>query len=190
MKAFQSCLSRCHLNSTAINIFVEKIQGCYRNGLDGGRDMRSFSGLYLSLQLLVLIAESFAKSNDYFPPLFLSGILLSIISLTIALVKPYKKTYMTYLDTLILFNLAVLCFVATLRKQTFPTLQILLSTPIIAFIVAILHRKVVCVLYNKLRCKKDLLLFEPTGRSTVDSLSPVQPLIQPTSTALSYNTVQ
>ena len=155
MKAFQTCLSRCHLNSTAINIFIEKIQGCCRNGLDGGRDMRSFSGLYLSLQLLLLIAEAFAKSNDYFPPLFLSGILLSIIALTIALVKPYKKTYMTYLDTLILFNLAVLC-----------------------------------VLYNKLRCKKDLLLFEPTSRSTVDSLSPVQPLIQPTSTALSYNTMQ
>ena len=52
--------------------------------------------------------------------------------------------YRTYLDTLILFNLAVMCFVSTLRKQKFPMLQILLSTPIIAFIVVILHRKVVC----------------------------------------------
>ena len=190
MKTFQSCLSRCHLNSIALNIFVEKIQGCYRNGLDGGRDMRSFSGLYLLLQLLIWIAESFAKSNEYFPPLFLSGILFSVIALTIALVKPYKKNYMTYLDTLILFNLAVMCFVSTLRKQKFPILQVLLSTPIVAFIVVILHKKVVCVLYNKLRCKQDLPIFEPTDRSTVDSPSPVQPLIQPTSTVLSYNTMQ
>ena len=45
-RAFQSCLSKCHLNSIALNIFIDKIHGCNRNDLDGGRDMRSFSGLY------------------------------------------------------------------------------------------------------------------------------------------------
>ena len=29
-----------------LNIFVEKFYTCYRDGLSGGRDMRSFSGLY------------------------------------------------------------------------------------------------------------------------------------------------
>ena len=188
IKAFQSCLSRCHLNLITLNIFVEKIQGCYRNGIDGGRDMRSFSGLYLLLQLLAFIAEVVAKGSECIPRLFLSGILFSVIALTIALVKPYKKTYMTYLDTFIPFNLAVLCFVATLRKQKFPIFQILMSTPFIAFILVILHRKVVCMLYNKLRYKRDL---QHSDRSTVsDALSPVQPLIQPTSAALSYKTMQ
>ena len=36
LKAFRSCLSRCYLNSIALNIFVEKMHRCYRNGLDGG----------------------------------------------------------------------------------------------------------------------------------------------------------
>ena len=35
-KAFRSCLSKFYLNSIVLNIFIEKIQGCYRNGLDGG----------------------------------------------------------------------------------------------------------------------------------------------------------
>ena len=54
IRAFQSCLSRRHLNSIAINIFIEKIHGCYRNGLDGGQDMRSFSGLYFFLPYLIV----------------------------------------------------------------------------------------------------------------------------------------
>ena len=38
------CFSRCGLlNRTSVNIFVEKFHSCYRNGLDGGRDMRRFS---------------------------------------------------------------------------------------------------------------------------------------------------
>ena len=35
-KAFRTCLSRCHLDIIAVNIFVEKLNSCYRNGLDGG----------------------------------------------------------------------------------------------------------------------------------------------------------
>ena len=52
-KAFRWCLSKCRLNFMALNIFVEKINSCYRNGLEGGRDMRSLAGLYLFLRILV-----------------------------------------------------------------------------------------------------------------------------------------
>ena len=58
IRAFQSCLSRCHLNSIALNIFIEKILGCYRNGLNGGRDMRSFSGLYFFLRIIPYLIVS------------------------------------------------------------------------------------------------------------------------------------
>ena len=152
--------------------------------------MRSFSGLYFILQLFACIVEAFAKAKGYFPPFFLSGILFSITALTIALVKPYKKTYMTCLDTLILFNLAVLCFIISLKEQKLPILQILMLMPAIIFIVVLLQRKVVHVLYIKLRCKKKLPTIEPTDSSTVDNPSPVQPLIQPASTMLCYSTMQ
>ena len=45
-KIFRSALSKCRLDWFALSIFVNKFQHCYRDGLDGGRDMRSFSGLY------------------------------------------------------------------------------------------------------------------------------------------------
>ena len=70
LKAFRSCLSKCHLNYITVNIFIEKIHGCYRNDLDDGLDMRSFSGLYFLLQLFACIAEAFAKTKDYFLPFF------------------------------------------------------------------------------------------------------------------------
>ena len=193
LKAFRSCLSKCHLNYITVNIFIEKIHGCYRNGLDGGRDMRSFSGLYFLLQFFACIAEAFAKVTDYFQTFFLSGVLFSFTALIIALAKPYKKPYMTCLDTLIVFNLAVQCFILSLEEQKLPILQILILTPISIFIVVLLQRKVVREVFIKIRCKKErvaLQIIEPTDSSTVDNSSPIQPLIQPISTAQSYSSMQ
>ena len=190
LKAFRSYLSKCHLNYITVNIFIEKIHGCYRNGLDGGRDMRSFSGLYFLLQLLVCIAEAFAKVTEYFQPFFLSGILYSFTALIIALAKPYKKPYMTCLDTLIVFNLAVLCFILSSKKQKLPILQILILTPISIFIVVIFQRKVVREVFIKLRCKKERVALQIIDNSTVDNSSPIQPLIQPISTAQGYSSMQ
>ena len=39
-------------SNAALNIFMEKFYSCYRDGLDGGRDMRSFASLHLFIRLL------------------------------------------------------------------------------------------------------------------------------------------
>ena len=36
IKVFRRLLSKCHLDFIAVNIFVEKIHGDYKNGLNGG----------------------------------------------------------------------------------------------------------------------------------------------------------
>ena len=59
-KAFKKCLSKCRLNFLAVNIFVDKLQGCYRDGLDEGRDMRSFSGLYFFLRMAIALVARFS----------------------------------------------------------------------------------------------------------------------------------
>ena len=51
---FRSCLLKCRLNFTIMHTFMDKVYGCYRNGLDGGRDMR-FSGLYFFLGIAAYI---------------------------------------------------------------------------------------------------------------------------------------
>ena len=52
-KPFRICLSKVKLERLFITIFVEKFHGCYRDGLDGGRDMRSFSGIYYLMIILL-----------------------------------------------------------------------------------------------------------------------------------------
>ena len=59
VERFRTCISRCHLNFAVINTFLDKVYGWYRNGLDGGRDMRSFSGIYLILQVVASLFMQF-----------------------------------------------------------------------------------------------------------------------------------
>ena len=82
--------SKCgFLNQASITIFVEKFHSCYRNGLNGGRDMRSFSGLYFAVRILAsfhFLAHRFISRWTY------RAILTSSSAMLIALVQPYKKT--------------------------------------------------------------------------------------------------
>ena len=148
-KQFQSCLSKCRLNFIPVNTFVDKLHNCYRNGLEGGRDLRSFSGLYFFLRMIVfLVAElsyKWLKVNDnvwlidemWFP----TGTVFMITALTIAIIKPYRKNYMNYLDALLLSNLALICFVMTAEITVLTIIRVLFFTPIFALIMIIFTRK-------------------------------------------------
>ena len=62
-RPFRACLSKCKLNGLALYTFVEKFYGCYRNGLDGGKDMRSFAGLYFVLRLMLFFYKPAGRST-------------------------------------------------------------------------------------------------------------------------------
>ena len=47
------------------NIFVEKFYTCYRDGLNGGRDMRSFSGLYFIFRVVLVIVNDLDTSTGH-----------------------------------------------------------------------------------------------------------------------------
>ena len=93
-----NCLSG--RSKAALDIFVEKFYSCYRDGLDGGRDMRSFASLHLFIGLLTPLVSIFA-----YPTLFFGGCCLLIL-----LVKPCKYAYMNNTDALILALLALNCY--------------------------------------------------------------------------------
>ena len=86
-----------------LNIFVEKFYSCYRDGLGGGRDMRSLASLYFCIVLLFFFLWSVE------PNFFLIAIFFGGCSLFIANIRPYKKKYMSIIDSLILANMALLC---------------------------------------------------------------------------------
>ena len=157
-RAFSSCLTKCKFNGRlriALQTFVEKYYGCYKDKANGGFDCRKFSAVYFILRSLVIIiytsqkVPSIVSSNTW----FFAIVLFSSISILISFVKPYKKTYMNLVDTLLLALLSLLCLlVSTPFKNTllvaFCTL-ILLSTPMIVFLF-ILTLNIFC----KLKCLK------------------------------------
>ena len=125
LKIFRTCLSKCKLDFDFVTVFVEKFHGSYRDGLNGGRDMRSFCGLYLLLILLLstFSSEPLGKLKIYgwigkavFP---LMGIIL------IALLRPYKKSYMTISDILLLTHFLVVCLLLSRKYFTGEESQLL-----------------------------------------------------------------
>ena len=79
-------------SNAALNIFMEKFYSCYRDGLDGGRDMRSFASLHLFIRLLTLLVSLWISPT----------ILCGICCVLVLLVKPCKKSYMHNTDGFIL----------------------------------------------------------------------------------------
>ena len=109
VRAFRELLFKCGLGTrtmAALHIFVEKFYSCYKDGLNGGRDMRSF----VSVHFLLRVLANYLSVDEILVDLSFTVVILLYIasSLLIALVQPYKKTYMNVLDTLIMANLAVL----------------------------------------------------------------------------------
>ena len=102
VRAFRSFLEKCKISGhsrAALNLFVEKFYSCYRDGLDGGKDLRSFVCLPFLLRLSVFIGVLTQTFVTYW---FFHFLIFGGASLLIAIVQPYKQTYMNTVDSLIL----------------------------------------------------------------------------------------
>ena len=168
--------------------------------------MRSFSGLYF---LLGIIAYFVALSRTMSSYLFIShwfaiGTVYFITTLAITIAKPYRKAYTNYLDTLLLSNCTILCYVLSSGFRTHLVAQILITTPIAVFIVSIISKKLYGAFKSykcKLKSQRCLHKYfccytsnrmptavESTQSSTANTPTSTQPLIQPTSTVMTYVT--
>ena len=146
-KVFKWCQSKCRINLFAVNIFVEKLQGCYRDGLDGGRDMRSFSSLYFFLRMAVYLTAFVSRKiltthRSLAGSWVAAGTVLFIMALIIALIKPYKAAYMNYLDTILLSNLALMLYLLAARvPYMLQVSRILLLSPVAGLLLIIFYNK-------------------------------------------------
>ena len=120
IRRFRDFLQRCHCSGrsiAALNIFVETFYSCYRDGLDGGRDMRSFAGFYFFVRLLMLIIVAAIEPSlkSYGIAMWIAvAMLFAASSVLIAIVQPYKKRYMNVIDTLVLFNVVVVASITSM----------------------------------------------------------------------------
>ena len=208
IRAFRSCLSKWHLNSITLNIFTEKVYGCYRNGLHEGRDMRYFSGLYFILRIMPFLIKLIVRLfSTYYATVtshwYYSGTVFFAIALIVGITKPYKRAYMNYLDILILSNLAVLYYSFVSGAHMLLLIRTLLVIPILVFTTLMIIKTITTCLGGRslsqctrfefimrkiISLKTVTLSSKQEQQFTIDSPTAAQPLIEPISTTLSYGT--
>ena len=121
----RKCLSKCKADKQSVTAFVERFHACYRDGLDGGRDMRSFSGLYFFLVLLISMHNLLVYKIMYISHFLYATFVFLASTVLIAFIKPYKRTYMNVLDTLLLVHLTVVCALMSRENSSEEGTQIL-----------------------------------------------------------------
>ena len=191
---FRACLSKCKLDTIALYTFVEKFYSCYRNGLDGGKDMRSFAGLSFVLRGMLFFANLlcglFKISNN--DPFFIRNIVFTTALILIGLCRPYKDMYMNVLDVLLLAQLGIMCHLISsfqgfeVQRNFVLTLIIMIFLPFAGFILVIMVRalqKVVKTHAFKVCIQKfrKLNLFSTTEQTRA--------LVEPTVTEISYGAI-
>ena len=153
-RLFRKMLSKLQLDGISLMIFVERFHCCYRDGLDGKRDMRYFSGIYFFLCFFLFCCPSLLHFSIFKLDMwFTRGTILFITVLIISLCKPYKKFYMNVCDTLLLFHLAMICFILSsdVNNMYFvPLMQIMLLLPFAVLVLVICFKfayKTHCALF-------------------------------------------
>ena len=193
IRTFRLCLSKCWLNSVALTIFTDKLLHCYRNSLDGGWDMRSFSAFYFILRMnFHIVSRMFVKmftDNN----LISNGITLLITALVVAVIRPYRRMYMNNIDVLLLLDFSMLYFS---RFENLLIMRLLLVTPVIVLVLSVfleiaslqLTQKVKALFekcLNYFQLKRSHLMNRMPLRS---SITTKQPLIQSPPKQFSYGT--
>ena len=148
IRMFRSLLEKCRLSGNsraAVNLFVEKFYNCYRDGLDGGKDMRSFVILPFLLRLTVFVGVLLQGLIAFW---FFHFLLFGGASLLVVIVQPYKQAYMNVTDSLILAVLSLIGIIFVLylflcadisQSSIFflIALCLLITLPLLGFIIAV-----------------------------------------------------
>ena len=93
-RLFQCFLNRVRFNSLTLRTFMEVFQGPYKDGTNGTKDYRYFSGFLLFLPLALSLTFSVTQSRFYFPV----ASLWILVYLTLHLVfQPFKRLLHNYI---------------------------------------------------------------------------------------------
>ena len=136
---------------------MEKFHYSYRDGLDGAKDMRNFSGIYFLLRIIIYSVETFTgnRANLNLDPQFARGFVFSVTALIIALCRPYKRKYMNIMDCILLFHMATFCYmIASITSLNHKPriylilMHVMLAIPFI-FIFLITFYRMTCGIFRK-----------------------------------------
>ena len=104
LRCFQRLLNRLHLNSHVLRTFMDVFQGTFKDGTNGTRDYRSFSGLLLLSGLVLCGIFSWTLSSFYYP---VATIFILLYCVLFIVFQPYKHCCHNYIT--IAMGTAFLC---------------------------------------------------------------------------------
>ena len=85
---FQHLLNKLHLNSHALRTFMEVFQGSFKNGTDGTKDYRYFSGFLVLMEIILFTTFTLTLSAFYYP---IFSIFIVLYCTLFVVFQPYKK---------------------------------------------------------------------------------------------------
>ena len=96
--SFQNFIGKPSFGKLAcmLHAFADAYQGCYKNGTNGTKDYRYFSGLYLLLRIVVCIGAVFPFLASRW---IISGLIFLIMSLLFAHLRPYQQDIYNTVDS-------------------------------------------------------------------------------------------
>ena len=179
-KTFRVLLSKCKLDCVTLSMFVEKFHCCYRDGLNHGKDMRAFSGLYFLVRILVMVAPVSLSHHTGMTAWFIRDAIFLFAALLVTLCRPYKNAYMNVSDALLLSHLVLLCHFASSKKRDASVnvvIQMAILTPFVIFLLLLIIR----VMSRLCKTRFQMLVPQLKGclKSNTDTCTEQQRLNQP-----------
>ena len=108
-KCFQKRIRIWRHRWLPLRTFMDIFQGCYKNGTDGTRDLRYFSGLYLICRLPIIVSALVGVA----PAAIISIAVYTILAILVAYLRPYRKNRYNILDA-VMFLLLIIIHVTVL----------------------------------------------------------------------------
>ena len=104
---FQRFLNRIQCNFHGLRTFVDVFQGHYKDGTNGTRDFRFFSGIFFITRLL-LMASFVVLSSVY--SILMFGTIITILAFAVATLHPQRTRIHYILDCIILLLFSLILF--------------------------------------------------------------------------------
>ncbi len=125
LKVFQQLLNKVKVSGTAVRMFVELFQGCYKDGLYFGKhDCRWFVSLYFVIRILAF--SSIVMSSDLLGQRLAELVIVVILSVLLYVFRPYKDDYNNKVDVCI-FACLLMSVAAGLYNAAVPRSSILVN---------------------------------------------------------------
>ena len=162
---FQKLLRKCRLQRLVLMTFIDVFQGHYKDGTNGTRDLRYFSGIYFIFQLLLVIFRCLTSIGEEY--VFYSTIVCLVFSGLFFCAQPYKQQRYNILDGIIfLYVSAITCMYLLLKSRNIciscskPTLRTQIEFTV-SYLALFLPAMYFVVLMAKSLCKLGRNYHEP-----------------------------